>query len=309
MRLAEPKLFELNPNSIVEVFSVIKDFVEFDLNKLKGKRDLNSIFCDPNYSAEEKFYIANYLPKYLIVENKKTYIYKRIKEIEEIGDAEDIGDIVKRIKENADDLIGLCNTNKKKFKRIYNYSLKSNLIINEIEGSIFEEIRNWRRLPLNKENKQDFIKFVHRQLKPFYPKEDIQDIIENSFEIMPFHNAIALLNFEMENSEKIRFAFYRIYEEYAKRKEVFKDIADNNEVKRLKPKNQQLSKDSKFKRADFYPQLNKNEYGNATAKINIAKIMFLTFSKIRENYLIDSKAKNKFDLNSYLKTYCRDIKK
>lgn len=306
MRLSEPKLFELDPNSVIRLYEVIKEFSEFDLNKLKTENDLNLILNNDKYNIEEKFYIVNYLPKYLDVTNKKTYISNLIKETEEIEDFKD-SNILEIIKKYADIINATCIKNQKRLKRIYNYSLKSNLSIDNIKDSAFAEAKYWKRLPLNKDGKQEFLEFIHKQLKDFFPKEDIQVIIENSFDILPIPDKTSLLYFEMVKSGEIRRAFYHIYNEYKKRKEDFKDIADTNEVRRFKPKNQKVI-NGKLKRADFLPQLDKNEYGKTTDKINIARIMFLTFSKIRENYLIDAKAKNKEDLNAYLKTYCRNIK-
>lgn len=308
MRAKEPKLNELDPKSIINVFSVINEFVEFDLNKLKTSKELNMIFNSSNYSIEEKFYIAFYLPKYLNIASEKTSIFKRIKEIEDLGDSEELA-ILDLIKEYADTISDACKTNLKKFKRQYNSNLKSNVIIEDEEKKLFNEISEWTRLPLNKEKRNEFLKFIYLQLTPFYLPENIKYIIENSFEILPFPNKIALMNFEIEKSSDIYRAFYNIYLEYRKRDADFIDIADNNQIIRSKPINQKTINNSNLKRAAFYPYLHKEQYKNATNKINIAKIMFLTFTKIRENYLIHSKKEVNTNLNDYLKTFCKNIKK
>lgn len=308
MRSAVPNLFELEPKSVIKLFEIINLFIEFDLNKMKTVKDLNSIFDGKNYTIEEKFFFAHYLPKYLDTDNKKNYISKRIKEIEVKGDFEDL-DIVNIVKKYSIDLTTECAIKQKSLKRAYNYFIKSNIIVDSKINSAFKEALHWKRLPLDGERKQEFLEFILKQLEDFFTKEEIQLIIENSFDIFPFPNKVCLLHLEMKSSQEIRQAFYHIYTEYKKRGENFKDIADGNEVRRLKPKNQKII-NGKYKKADFLPYLDKKEYGKATAKINISKIMFLTFSKIRENYLIDLKTKLKSNesLNLYLITYCRNIK-
>lgn len=307
MRLSEPKLFDLNPSSVLKVYKIISEFVELNFKSLKTENDLISIFNKVDYTTEEKYYIAYYLPKYLNLNNDKNQISEIKRYIEDSGDVEDLK-VGWNIKEYCETLSRVCDYNFKKFRRIYNYNLKSGQLIIDSQSFNFIQTLKWNRLPLNGEKRNEFIEFVKSQLQPFYPKNDIELLINNSFDILPLSNESSFLNFNIDRSSDIYRAFYYIYKEYKNRKEHLIDIADSNQVRIAKPKNQKISENGKYKRADFIEKLNVREYKNATSKINIAKIMFMSFPKIRENYIIHM-SKTKVDLDSYLKTLSRNIKK
>lgn len=331
MRAIEPKLFELDPKSVVKIYEIIGEYVN-DSSSLKKKDDLNSIFNDSSkYSLKEKYFLAYYLSNYFNFKNKKSYISRKIKEFEDIEDSGDTRDkeFIDDMKNDAIKINEICNLNLKKFKRRYNSYIASNINLDKVDKTFIHQIRNWKRLPIEKVFREKLIEVINTELSPFYSDETINVIIDNSFEVNAFRSRIKLLNIEFERSSDIYLAFYNIYIEYKKNAHLLKKksilnnrILDGNYTEEEEDKDRILTEDEKkireLKRIEqerkdargkFRLRKQKEEYSQATNRINFAKILFLSFSKIRENYITNQIEINDSVLNKYLESVSKNIKK
>lgn len=323
MRAKEPKLFGLDPKSVIRIHLLIRKYVAFHSINLKTKKDLSSLFNN-NYdlSLEEKYFIASYLPQYLNLKDKNSYVSMRIKESEDLGDYEDIDKMI----EHAIGINEVCNLNLKKYKRRYNSSIKSNINFIKIDEILIPKIKDWKRLPVEDVFRVKFIEIINKELSPYYSDETIKAIIDNSFRINAFRGNIKLLNIEFERSSDIYRAFRNIYKEYKKNSHSLKYFSklndeifnghyiepkENEEDSLTEAENEikEIKKERKELREKFKLKKNKDEYYKATNRINFAKILFLSFSKIRENFINNQATRNESDLENYLENVSKNIKK
>ena len=324
MRYAEPKLFDLNPISVNKFYKVIIDFT--NLNKIKSVDDLRKVLNDRKYNIEEKYYITTYLPKYFDYKNEKSIIRTKIKELEDSGDMEDIKDSVDKVNKYVSQINDECKTKAKIYKRQYSVLKKSIFDIEKHDNSIKSEIKIWKKLPVKKSFKEDLIEFIINELTPFFSKENIMKFIENTFQIEEFDQSAQLLYLEYSHSKEIYSSIRNIHSEYCKyTSELEKDynsnekkleipysIEDNDHIKEMKGKqiglevkmrnDKQIEINNLIKRNEF-KDYNKTYLRYSTVR-NFAKIMFFSFPKIREKYLVK---RENITLNSYLKNVAKNI--
>jgi hypothetical protein len=231
----------------------------------------------------------------------------KVKEIEDSGDFEDIIDWKDKITEYISSLVEVCKSHENLSKRRMISFLKSRHQINYRDQDILQLISNWKKLPISENNKQEFKSSIETIFAQFYTHEMINQIIENSFDVNAVGEDVKLLNFDFEHSADIGKAFYKLFSLYKSQAEFLKDKSDKNNKNLQKPKNQKVNKRG-FKRADFLPQLDHLTYGQATQKLNIAKIMFLTFPQVRDNFSRYTSKKKVISLEGYLRIVSRNIR-
>ncbi len=288
MRPIEPKLLELNPKSVIKVYTLIRRYADFDLKYFAHLKKLNSVFNSLDYSLEEKYYLALYLPYYLNYNNPQSYISKKIKEIEDLGEPENI-QVVNDIEDYAKSLTTTCKTNLTKYKRRYDKFIKSKINLDKEEGKISSKIHGWEKLPIEKEVREEFLEIINSELKEFYSEEMIKTIINNSFTVLPFDEDIRFLDMEYENSGDIYIAFGNICREYRKINPRQVDIVNSYQKKLSKKMKKLKSNNEESIRNFFMNHKSTEQYMDASTTLNFAKIMFVTFSKIRENFILNKK--------------------
>ncbi|MCG2609985.1 hypothetical protein LZZ90_00520 [Flavobacterium sp. SM15] len=298
MRFSEPQLTRVDPISALKILSVVRDFTNYDIEALKSGKDLKTIIEDPKYTLEEKYLILKNILTHLDLKNKNSLANKKIKEFEALGNSEAF-EALDKLTDYYNSICKSCKSQLIMTKRHYQKSLKFDSKIdnfNESERDTkFYELGEWERLPLIYK-KHEFISFFHQELGNFFSEDQINGILNNSFDYTIEQPSIRLLAIEYEDSAGVHRAFHRIYKKYKERREILKDKAISHSVKKSKSK-ERKKEDLKFSRNDFMQKINEKHYIKATNKINFAIIMFLSFKKIRENYLNncdDNKSIQKF---------------
>jgi hypothetical protein len=206
-----------------------------------------------------------------------------------LGEPENI-EIINTMKDYADDINSTCKVNLTKFKRRYDKFIKTSINLDKEEGKINSTTHNWLKLPLEKETTQEFFDAVYNELQHFYPREIIKTIINNSFSVSAFDEDIKFLDVEYERSGDMYIAFKNICTKYKNMIPRNIDIIDSIEKKSTKKANSSKG-DSVLLRNRFKTINTKEQYNDATSTLNFAKIMFVTFSKVRENFILNDKYK------------------
>lgn len=307
MKYSEPKLFDLKPESVLRFYKVINDFTDFD--KLKSVEELRLTLNSKKLTVEEKYFIVYYLPKYFDYKNSNSIIRTKLKEIEDIGDMEENIDSYNKINEFVSSINDECKIKQKLYKREYNVFKNLNLDIQKINKSLNEEIKDWSKLPIEKSFKNELIEYFINQLTEYYSEETIMKIIDNSFQINTLTQKPKFLNLEYSSSVEIYKAFKNIYIKYCEFSENLKDASSQNENKISKSYNLNKYTKEEIKKAEdrlkYINRKNKSEYYKASNRKNFAKIMFLTFTKVRENYI---KNKDNRSLELHLTNIGKNIK-
>lgn len=298
MRYATPKLFELNPKSVIKVYMIIRKISDFDIKHLKHY-NLKGVFENTNYSLEEKYFLCLHLPQYLNFKNPKSHISKRIKEIEDLGDPKDI-EVINDIKMHLEKITDLCKINLTKYKRRYDRFAKSAINLDNEEKKLNISHLNWNKLSIEKEFREDFLKFIYLELSPFYSENIIEAIIDNCFKISAFQENIKFLDIEYENSTEIYMVFRNIRLKYRDLNPKQLDIADTYKKKIIKEKDLLENTGKNSLKHKFIETKKLEGYNPST--LNFAIIMFITFSKVRENYILKNRS-----LENYLKSICKNL--
>lgn len=331
MRAIEPKLFELNPKSVIKVYNTILDFVDLDFDKLKSKSELVNVLNSNSFTLEEKYFIVTYLPKYLDKKNTNSILQKKIIKYEDLGDLEVSTEAIEILNKYSFELDDVCKTYCKILKRRYNVYIKSKINLQKIDRELIMDIKDWNKLPIEAGFRNELRETFEQELSQYYDDEIINEILKNSFKLDTIDSQIKLLRIEFEKSSDIYNAFNKIYNLYRSYSEVLKNASSTNnemltinyeindgEIAKIEKIKDEQKKEIELKKIEskkveiemttkrnlFKERKIKSEYYNASNRLNFAKIMFLTFSRVRENYI---KKRHKVSLEQYLKSVAKNL--
>jgi len=328
----EPYLIDSNPKSVIRVFDAIDKFLNFD--KFTDPSHLKAILFGNDYDSQEKYLLLHYLIQYLNKKNSRSFISKKIKEIEDTEDFEDLINKRNQIEKYANEIISICDLHLVEYKRKATSNLKSISKTNFSGIGFHSHISKFKKLPLNFEKLSlDFEKLPRRQsiskkvkfkqsaksiFKNIFSDAIADQIIENFFLYEFIDYNAQYLHITLENSAEVYEAFYHLYKLYRNEIKSMKEIAKEN-LRNIKIKieaqkvcaerNDAVFRQLLEEKEQMYLgfQTTKKDYYNATKKSNFAMIMYLSFPKIRDNYM-KLKSKRELSVDDYIKIVSRNIK-
>lgn len=311
------KLIDINPKQVVEVFNIISEFTNLEANPLKESRDLKTIIREKQMPIEVKRFMLFYIKEHLNINNAKSHYYKQHKNKEKqytlfkkigiLGEIEDLKDFPKwssKVKIYTAKISQICDEYLNSSLQISNP--KSSNMFKLSEDDI-QTIRQWEKLPISskKGKSNNFKKVVITIFEDLLPIEDIDKIIENSFCTNHFKTPIEILNIDYPKGikiEDINGAFYKLFELYENSQSRY---LDESIKKSATSQNSEEMQNYKEEYPLIYSSknfLDEDLYKNATDKINMAKIMFISFNKIRLNYYNSNNT-----LEKHLQNVCQNI--
>ena len=144
----------------------------------------------------------------------------------------------------------------------------------------------------------EFKSNVFRILANIFDESQIEKLFYNSFSLQRSDKDPNCLNLEFKDSKILYDAFFEIYQTYNSEKnsglrvkQILEQRKQNKEIKRTRKK--------------FVAKLSNNKI----TKLDIMKIMYNSFPQIRDTYKSFAKKNPSTDLNKYLLTKSRNIKK
>lgn len=317
----EPLLIDLNPTSVVKVFSALESFTNLSIKESKVSVRLNKIITGNDYDTNEKYIFLHYLKQYFNKANSRSIFCIKIKEIEDTEDFEEM--IAKRgqLERYENEVIKICDKYLSEYKRKATFNLKSTIKVNFSEVGFKSELTSFVKLPYNQEKaeKEKFRIAVTSIFKNIFQDKVTQQIIENFFRSRFIDHNAQMLHIHFAKSDDVFKAFYLLYSLYKRDLKYMKEDAKEN-LRQIKikieserenkdeadPKFEQLLKEKE----ELHIGLRTNilDYRVATKKYNFAMIMFLAFPKIRENYA-KLNSKKPLTIDEYIKIVSRNIRK
>lgn len=317
----EPLLIDLNPSSVVKVFSALKAFTNFSIKQSKVSLKLNEIISSNKYDAHEKYIFLYYLKQYFNKANSRSIFCIKLKEIE---DSEDFKQMIanrEQLERYQIEIIKICDKYLTEYKRKATSNLKSEIKVNFSEAGLNNKLTSFAKLPYKRETveKEEFRLEVISIFKNIFQDRITQQIIENFFQSRFIDHNAQMLHIHFAKSDEIYKAFYQLYSLYKRDLKYMKEDAKKNlrQIK-IKIEDERTSKnevDPKFiKLLEEKEQLHINirtnihDYRVATKKTNFAMMMFLAFPQIRENYA-KLNAKKPLTVDEYIEIVSRNIRK
>ncbi|MBF2707428.1 hypothetical protein [Flavobacterium soyangense] len=317
------ELTDLSPKSASMVFEFLHILLEEHLLDLNYFKDSIS-----NYSIREQYFIFKYAKSYFGY-NSNSYLYDWLKKQGIDNQTNDENKILDLINTNSSNILNYIENNEKTTERRFKFYKKNEsnyLIGGEIRYKIplrslttkvqlDENPEFLEKLKLIDKKKNDefkienylvekasdyFLEFkseVFRLLTGLFDKNQVKELFYNSFSTGNNTNPICL-NIEFKNSAELYNAFFEIYELYnseknssLRSKQIIEHKKQTKEIKKVrkgfktKPSNKKIT------------------------KLDIMKVMYNSFPQIRDSYK-DFVARNpSTDLDKYLLTKSRNIRK
>ena len=317
----EPFLIDLRPQSVVKVFNVLEELIDFQLDRLKASSKLNEIIFGKDYDAHEKYILLYYLKQYLNKGNGRSQFSIKLKEIEDSEDFKELIEKREHLEKYADEILKICHRHLAEYKRKATSNLKSKIKTTFSEIGININFSKFAKLPVNlkKAETEKLKQFVKNIFKNIFSDQIINQLTENFFMLKPIDYNAQYLHIEYSRSDEINDAFFKLFKFYKKELKYMRDSANKN-LRHVKIKIETQRQSGNMKTPEFEHLLKQKEemymafrtshkdYQNATKKTNFAMIMFCAFPKIRENYA-KLNATKKLTVEDYLKIVSRNIRK
>lgn len=316
----EPFLIDLRPQSVVKVFNVLEELIDFNSEHLKATSKLNEIISGKDYDTHEKYILLYYLKQYLNKGNSRSQFSIKLKEIEDLEDLKELIEKREHLEKYADEILKICNRHLPEYKRKATSNLKSNIKTNFSEIGFNSSVTKFEKLPIElvKGENLKFKQFIIDTFKDIFSDQIINQIIENFFVLKRIDYNVQYLYIEYSRSDEINDAFFKLFKFYRIELKYMREAAKEN-LRQIAIKIERLRQSDDNKNSEFKRLLKRKEkmymafrtsykdYRNATKKINFAMIMFCAFPKIRENYA-KLNATKKLTVEDYLKIVSRNIR-
>lgn len=304
-------LTDLSPESASNIFLFLHNCLE---NEFSLEYYNNNIL---KYSIQERYFILNYAKQYFS-NSPKSYLNKWMESQAKLIDGgehrERLPDFFFRLSTNADIFLTFLKQSENTIKRQAKKTKKTGLSITT-QNKLYDY-----RIPLyfKTDNKRDFsgLSSSEINLKSFkimtkeiigeiMDSEQFEDFFNNSFSFQGNLDKIKLLNIEMGNRTIAYSQFFHLYSYYDDERKYQNKVIGHyyNRLieERVRQKKNLPEIRGKFMKIPTIPYL-----GTVT-RFDFMKIMYNTFPLIREQaseYLLKHPES---DLDSYLKTKCRNI--
>ncbi|GAB5565164.1 MAG: hypothetical protein Wins2KO_22270 [Winogradskyella sp.] len=286
-----PRLTDLDPSDVSEIFSFLKSLFEVKLRLDHLQEDLYK------HTLYQQYFIVQYGKQYFNLDNTNSYLSKRLYDLEQDIESQDEEDAFIAYKEviTTNNLIlqKKLNLLEKNIINRVRYYLKHG-IQSKLSPSISETVID-KKIPVYLKSRE-FKKIVYKSLKALYSEQQIDDFYINSFKSSTQSFPPKLLYLEIENSSILYAAIYSLFN-YK-----FKYVSEN--LRTLNSKyNYKVSKMPLVKQK-FYSELKTDK----VTRYDFMCIMFNAFPQIRDTYYKALKQTPSLTLKDYLTTKSRNIR-
>jgi len=226
----EPFLIDLRPQSVVKVFNVLEELIDFNSEHLKTLSKLNKIISGIDYDAHEKYILLYYLKQYLNKGNNRSQFSIKLKEIEDSEDFKELIEKREHLEKYTDEILKICDRHLAEYKRKATSNLKSKIKTNFSEIGFHINLSKFEKLPVNlkKVETEKLKQFIKNTFKNIFSDQIIHQLIENFFMLKSIDYNAQYLHIEYSRSNEINDAFFKLFEFYKKQLKYMRDKAKEN---------------------------------------------------------------------------------